>query len=87
MLGANFENISQDQLKKLSIKGGVKVSGLEDGKLKSAGIKEGFIITKIDKSPILSTQDLENALKSKQGGVLIEGVYPNGVKAYYGFGI
>jgi len=26
-------------------------------------------------------------LKEKQGGILIEGVYPNGMKAYYGFGI
>jgi len=26
-------------------------------------------------------------LQDKAGGVLIEGVYPNGVKAYYGFGL
>ena len=57
------------------------------GKLRSAGIKEGFIITSIDKKPILSTSDLDSALKTKQGGVLIEGIYPNGMRAYYGFGI
>jgi hypothetical protein len=26
-------------------------------------------------------------LEEKEGGVLIEGVYPNGTKAYYGFGL
>jgi hypothetical protein len=57
------------------------------GKLRAAGIKEGFIITSVDKKPILSTEDLENVLKTKQGGVLIEGIYPNGMRAYYGFGI
>lgn len=87
LLGATFENASKDEKTKLGIKSGVKISRLLAGKLRSAGIKEGFIITSIDKKPILTTDDLENALKTKQGGVLIEGVYPNGMRAYYGFGI
>jgi hypothetical protein len=59
---------------------------LEEGKLKSSGVKEGFIITSIDKNPIENISDLE-FLKDKKGGVLIEGVYPNGFRAYYGFGL
>jgi hypothetical protein len=31
--------------------------------------------------------DIEEILSHKSGGVLIEGVYPNGVRAYYGFGL
>lgn len=87
LLGGSFENASQDERSKLGIKGGVKISKLLAGKLRSAGIKEGFIITSIDKKPITNRDELENALKAKQGGVLIEGIYPNGIKAYYGFGI
>lgn len=87
LLGGTFENVNNDDKSKLGINGGVKVSKLLTGKLRSAGIREGFIITSVDKKPIRSTDDLENALKSKQGGILIEGVYPNGMKAYYGFGI
>ena len=87
LLGGIFENTSRDDQNKLGITGGVKISRLNAGKLRSAGIKEGFIITSIDKKPILSTSDLESAIKSKQGGILIEGIYPNGLKAYYGFGI
>jgi S1-C subfamily serine protease len=87
LLGATFEKASTDEKSKLGINGGIKISKLVAGKLRSAGIKEGFIITSIDKKPIRTTSDLEDALKSKQGGVLIEGVYPNGMRAYYGFGI
>ncbi len=87
MLGATFENTTQKEKSSLGIKSGVKVSKLLAGKFRSAGIKEGFIITSIDKKPINSTDDLEDALKTKQGGVLIEGVYPNGMRAYYGFGM
>ncbi len=86
-LGASFEKISPDDMKKLNIKNGMRITGLEGGKLRSAGIREGFIITSIDKKKINEIVDLQAALENKQGGVLIEGVYPNGTKAYYGFGL
>ena len=60
---------------------------ITSGKLRSAGIKEGFIITKIDQTPINSYEQMARILESKKGGVLIEGIYQNGMKAYYGFGI
>lgn len=44
-------------------------------------------LTSIDKKPVKSTEDITNALKKKSGGILIEGIYPNGLKAYYGFGM
>lgn len=87
LLGANFQNITDAEEKKLSINGGVKITDLNQGKLRNAGIKEGFIITQIDKKPITSTDDVNEALRNKKGGVLIEGIYPNGMRAYYGFGI
>lgn len=87
LLGGTFENLDADDKGKLGIDGGVKIAKLNNGKLRSSGIKEGFIITSIDKKPIKNQNDLENALKTKQGGVLIEGIYPNGIRAYYGFGI
>jgi hypothetical protein len=50
-------------------------------------MREGFIITSVDKRPVDSIEDLISYLDSKKGGVLIEGVYENGVKGYYGFGM
>jgi Do/DeqQ family serine protease len=87
LLGATFENITKDDMKDLGIYYGLKISKLDAGMLRSAGIREGFIILSVDKKPIKSTDDLTSALKNKTGGVLIEGIYPNGLKAYYGFGM
>ena len=74
-------------MKKLRINNGLKVMTLSNGKLKNAGIREGFIITHVDKKPISSVQDISNILDNKTGGVLMEGIYPNGLRAYYGFGL
>ncbi|MCX6291894.1 MAG: Do family serine endopeptidase [Bacteroidetes bacterium] len=87
LLGGSFETVSADTKSRLGIAGGVRVKKIFTGKLRSAGIREGFIITTIDNKPIKSTDDLETTIKSKRGGILIEGIYPNGMKAYYGFGI
>jgi serine protease Do len=86
-LGAVFEKISDSDMKKLSIENGLRITKLNAGKLLSAGIKEGFIITSVDKKKIATIDDVKTALENKKGGVLIEGVYPNGMRAYYGFGL
>ena len=87
LLGAELVKASPDELKALNIDGGVKVVTINGGRLRSSGIKEGFIITHIDRDKITSPQDITHALENRRGGVLIEGVYPNGVRAYYGLGI
>ena len=87
MLGASFESVSANELKKLRIENGIKVVKLNGGKLASSGIKEGFIITSIDKKQVTNVDDLASYIENKSGGILLEGVYPNGVKGYYGFGL
>lgn len=86
-LGAEFSTPSVDELDQLRITKGVKISKLNAGKLRSAGIKEGFIITKIDNQKVNSPEELSKFLQNKKDGVLIEGVYPNGLRAYYGLGL
>ncbi len=86
-LGAEFEELNSDELQKYNIKSGVKISKLQSGKLANAGIKEGFIITSIDKRKINHIEDIQLMLENKTGGVLIEGMYSNGMRAYYGFGL
>ncbi len=87
LLGATFETITPEEKKKLHIANGLKIKKLESGKLFNSGIKENFIIVNIDKKPVDSLSDLSGILENKKGGVLIEGVYPNGMRAYYGFGL
>lgn len=87
LLGAQLAAANQDELRALKLEHGVKVVAIDSGKLRSSGIREGFIITRIDQQRIARPEDIEKALLNKKGGVLIEGVYPNGMKAYYGLGL
>jgi serine protease Do len=80
VLGAEIENISRDERISLGIRNGVRISKLGSGELKRKGIPLGFIITKIDKTPMYTTQDVEKALQNKSGAVLIEGVNKEGDK-------
>ncbi len=87
LFGAEFKTLSPSDANKLRIKGGVQVVSVGDGKLKSAGIKEGFIITSVNRRTTFDIQELLLIFNNLEGGVYIEGVYPNGISAYYAFGI
>ncbi len=84
MEGATFEDISYHNLIKLNIDGGILIRQLTDGKWKKAGIKEGFIITHIDKVPIDNVEDLNRTLSFKSGGILVEGIYSKNDKQVFG---
>jgi S1-C subfamily serine protease len=86
-LGAEFEQASAKDLSKLGIQSGIKITRLKEGRLRSIGIKEGFIITHIGDKPVNKIEDLSTLLRSERRGLLIEGIYPNGARAYYGMGI
>ncbi|MDQ2180081.1 S1C family serine protease [Marinifilum sp. D714] len=87
-LGAEFEPISTKEKYRLQINRGVKVKNLRGGKLKEENIREGFIIYKINNTPIYKVKDIEEALQSvKDGGVFISGIYPNGSVKYYAFSL
>lgn len=87
-LGASFVTASKEDLTNLKIKNGVKVVSLTRGKMAQAGVKEGFIITKINNTSISTVDDIRNVLsRIGKGGVYIEGVYPDGLVAYYAFGM
>ena len=86
-LGAVFEEVESSELNRLKIDKGVRLKKDQGGKFRRAGIKDGFIITRIDKKVVTGPKDVAALLDAKEGGVLIEGLYPNGTVAYYGFGM
>lgn len=86
--GASLTTAGSRELDALNLSHGVKIDELTGGKLRSSGIKQGFIITRIDKKDMHSPSDVQRALEDdNDDAVLIEGVYPNGRKAYYGLGL
>jgi len=81
--GARIREIDDGLKKKLDLNGGVQLNEIQEGPWKEAGIKESFIITKIDKRDIKTVNDLMAALSNKSGGILIEGKYPDSEDIYY----
>lgn len=87
-LGASFATITKNQRQKLHLDNGVQVTDLGDGKLRGIGVQKGFIITKLNHERVDSPDDIQRIIDNGAGdGVLVEGVYPNGIRAYYAFGI
>lgn len=87
IFGAKFVAITDRDREELGIRHGIKITELKDGKFKDAGVKEGFIIMQINKNPISEINELSHIIKNSRGGILVEGIYPNGEVAYYVFGV
>lgn len=91
-LGATFQNLSQQELMKYGVRRGVMVKSLEsNGAFAKSGMKEKFVIVKINDVVVSNEKEIEaayNALTSNRGAdqepvMFIVGVYPNGKTAYY----
>lgn len=81
LLGATLKPIDSRRMRGYGISFGVEVTELKSGILKSAGVKEGFVILTASQQPIRKADDLRKVIdKSKQSGqsiVYIRGFYPN----------
>ncbi len=87
VLGANFGTLGNNEKQKLNVEYGIKIVDLQKGKLKDAGLSKGFVITHVNKKPIYEVNDFKREIGNAKGGVLVEGVYPNGELAYFVFGV
>ena len=86
-LGASFENLSSSEKKSLKIDYGVKIKTLTPGKLKSLGLTEGIIITKINNEPVRDIEQLTKKLNDSNRGILLEVMSQSGKRDYVGFGL
>ena len=88
-LGCAFKEIKPEKLKDLQISSGIEVIGVKDGKFKSAGIRDGFIILTINDEKVSSADDVEKIYKrimsdaTGEKVMFIVGMYPTGNKKYY----
>lgn len=88
-LGCAFAKVSDEQKKQLGITSGVAVMGLEDGTMKEAGIRDGFIIISINGQRVSSPEDVEkiyNAIMRNDDAdkvLFIKGIYPTGRQNFY----
>ena len=86
-LGASFEPLTEREKQSLGIESGIRVKSVKEGKFMKLGIREGFILTMVNKKPVSSVKDITSILDESEGGVIIEGVDRKGSPAYYAFGM
>lgn len=84
VLGVEFEELTHSELKSLGLEHGIRVAKIKEGKIKRyTDMREGFIISSIDKQPVESKEDVINLMSNKKGGVMIEGKYEDYPGSYY----
>ena len=86
--GATLAAVPASEKAKLGLQGGAKISGIKGSNFRETGMADGFIITRIDKNQVTKPADVRNFLEEAKNnsGALVEGVYPDGRKAYYPIG-
>ncbi len=86
-LGATFVELTEKEKKELNITYGVKIKSIQAGKLKSIGLTEGMVISKVNNEPIESVEQLTTKLNGVNRGILLEIVTESGQRDYKGFGL
>lgn len=89
MLGATFNEISENRKQQLGISSGVEVVSVNNsGLFRKEGINKGFIIMRVNNTPVNSGADIARIVSAVSRGanqdkvVLIAGFYPNGRTQY-----
>ncbi|MBN2743580.1 MAG: Do family serine endopeptidase [Marinilabiliaceae bacterium] len=83
ILGARLKELTSNEKQSMQIRSGIRIESLDNGKLKSSGIREGMIITQANRVLINSVEDFRRVVASANDGLFITGVYPNGRVEYY----
>ena len=82
-LGATFEAVADNDLRRLGVKYGILVANVGNGRLRQSGVKTGYIITKVNDAAIKSIDDFRKELASAKDGLFLTGIYPNGRVVFY----
>lgn len=71
-LGADFQELTDQQKVNYGLESGVVVTRVDsNGKLRAAGIDEGFILMEVNDKPVNSEKDIEKILKNYKGIVSV----------------
>ncbi|MFQ3173555.1 MAG: serine protease Do [Flavobacterium sp.] len=83
-LGVELVEINEQDQKNYNVKNGLKVIKLYDGKLKkNTDLREGCVITSVNRRPVDTVKSFAEAADSQQGGLMLEGKYTGDPAFYY----
>lgn len=82
--GVTFEDVGTTAKQRLQMDGGASIISVDNEAWIEAGVKEGFIVTRVGRTKINNAAELAEILKKFEGQeVSILGVYPNGQRSYF----
>ena len=81
-LNGSFREITENEKQQYGIAKGIVIEKVGKSPFARLGIRNGFIITSIDKKANVSINDIKS-LENRKGKVIIEGFYPNDGRTYY----
>lgn len=85
-LGADFEPIGKREKDRLNVSSGVRISNINgNGYVRRLGLRDGFIITHINKVAVATPEACIDLLENMRGQVIVEGIDQSGRKAVYSF--
>jgi serine protease Do len=84
ILGASFQQVDNVYKRRMGITDGVRITEIKKGAFKKSGIKEDFIILKMQGQKIANIDDLKKILSNEKEGAIVEleGLYPEGRYMY-----
>jgi len=87
-LGVVLKDVSKKEIKKFDISGGARIITNQNKNLNYYGVKEGYIITKINKKPVLNASDAVKEIDASFGAghpIYIEVINLDGERERYAF--
>ena len=87
-LGVSLKDLTKEEKRKYNLDGGAKIQTNNNKSLEYYGVREGYIITKINKQPISNAADAVRVLESslrRNNPFYIEVINLDGVTERYGF--
>ncbi len=87
-LGMELEELNEEVLEELDLQHGILVKSVGDGKLaRLTEIRAGFIITRLNDTPVKSVKTFNELLKSKRPGelIILSGAYKQNPKREYNY--
>ena len=82
ILSGSFREVNDKEKQQYGISKGIVIEKAGKSPFARLGIKNGFIITSIDKKVNISIEDIRQ-LEKKKGKLIVEGFYPNDSRTYY----
>lgn len=86
VMGAKLEPLSQEDQLNYKVDYGVKVTEVNEGRLRDLGIRKGYIILSVNGKKVKSAADVRNIVGEGQSMTAIEGIQSNGTYFSYQFG-